>query len=144
MHFLVSVIDIIRQSAFPFNEQTLQKQTERRDYRLSVWPSLDHMSIMVLLTRDTGIRPPFQGTLSFRGSSYINSVNERDIHQASLSICIGQQSPDDQDRKGAKVPFQELINEGYEISENQILANVSADKIDMVMAHIICAREELV
>ncbi len=45
-------------------------------------------------------------------------------------------------RKGAKVPFPEQLCEGYEIRENMITANISANKIEMVMAHFICMRSE--
>lgn len=45
-------------------------------------------------------------------------------------------------RKGANVPFPDKLVEGYEIGKDRILANVSADKIEMVMAHFICLHEE--
>ena len=45
-------------------------------------------------------------------------------------------------RKGSKVPFPEQLQEGYEIRNNMITANISADKIEMVMAHFICMRNE--
>ena len=45
-------------------------------------------------------------------------------------------------RKGCKVPFPEMLEEGYEISDNQIIANVSADKIETVMAHFIRIHDE--
>lgn len=45
-------------------------------------------------------------------------------------------------RKGCKVPFPEMLEEGYKISENKITANVSADKIETVMAHFICMHRE--
>lgn len=46
-------------------------------------------------------------------------------------------------RKGCKVSFPEKLFEGYTFnSENSICANVSADKIDMVMAHFICMHDE--
>ena len=45
-------------------------------------------------------------------------------------------------RKGCKVPFPEMLEEGYEVSDNQITANISADKIEMVMAHFICTHQE--
>ncbi len=45
-------------------------------------------------------------------------------------------------RKGSKVPFPEQLQEGYEIRDNMITANISADKIEMVLAHFICMRDE--
>ena len=45
-------------------------------------------------------------------------------------------------RKGCKVPFPEKLEEGYKIADNQIIANVSADKIEDVMAHFICEHKE--
>lgn len=45
-------------------------------------------------------------------------------------------------RKGCKVPFPEMLEEGYKTFGNMIIANVSADKIKAVMAHFICTHPE--
>ncbi len=45
-------------------------------------------------------------------------------------------------RKGAKVPFNEKLYEGYERKENYIYANVDTDKIIDVLNHFIVIHEE--
>lgn len=45
-------------------------------------------------------------------------------------------------RKGCTVPFPEKLEEGYCVSDGYIIANVSADKIEEVMAHFICMQQE--
>ena len=45
-------------------------------------------------------------------------------------------------RAGCKVPFPEKLFEEYMLKENQIIANISADKIKAVMEHFICIHEE--
>ena len=45
-------------------------------------------------------------------------------------------------RAGCKVPFPEKLFEEYMLTENQIVANISADKIRTVMEHFICIHEE--
>ena len=45
-------------------------------------------------------------------------------------------------RTGCKVPFPERLFEEYMLMENQIIANISADKIKAVMEHFICIHEE--
>lgn len=45
-------------------------------------------------------------------------------------------------RKGCKVPFPEALSEEYMLAEDQILANISADKIEDMMAHFICMHDE--
>ena len=44
-------------------------------------------------------------------------------------------------RAGCKVPFPEKLFEEYMLMENQIIANISADKIKAVMEHFICIQE---
>ena len=45
-------------------------------------------------------------------------------------------------RAGCRVPFPEKLFEEYMLMENQIIANISADKIRTVMEHFICIHEE--
>ena len=45
-------------------------------------------------------------------------------------------------RAGCRVPFPEKLLEEYMLTENQIIANISADKIRTVMEHFICIHEE--
>ena len=45
-------------------------------------------------------------------------------------------------RAGCSVPFPEKLFEEYMLTENQIIANISADKIKTVMEHFICIHEE--
>ncbi len=45
-------------------------------------------------------------------------------------------------KKGCSVPYPEKLKEGYEILENQIVANVSVDKIEEIMQHFICTHDE--
>ena len=45
-------------------------------------------------------------------------------------------------RAGCRVPFPEKLSEEYMLMENQIIANISADKIRTVMEHFICIHEE--
>ena len=45
-------------------------------------------------------------------------------------------------RTGSKVPFPEKLSEEYMVTENRIIANVSADKIKDVMEHFILMHEE--
>ncbi|MBR5112793.1 MAG: hypothetical protein IK097_05145 [Clostridia bacterium] len=45
-------------------------------------------------------------------------------------------------RAGCRVPFPEKLFEEYMLTENQIIANISADKIKSVMEHFICIHEE--
>ena len=45
-------------------------------------------------------------------------------------------------RAGCRVPFSEELFEEYMLMENQIIANISADKIRTVMEHFICIHEE--
>ena len=45
-------------------------------------------------------------------------------------------------RAGCRVPFPEKLFEEYMLMENQIVANISADKIKAVMEHFICIHEE--
>jgi hypothetical protein len=40
-------------------------------------------------------------------------------------------------KSGCSVPFPELLEEGYMVQENQIIANVGLDKIDSVIQHFI-------
>lgn len=39
-------------------------------------------------------------------------------------------------RAGCKVPFPEKLSEEYMLIENQIIANISADKIKDIMNHL--------
>lgn len=45
-------------------------------------------------------------------------------------------------RIGCHVPFPEKLAEGYMLNRNQIIANVSADKIMDLMEHFICIHNE--
>ena len=45
-------------------------------------------------------------------------------------------------RTGCKVPFPEKLSEEYMLADNQIVANISADKIRAVMEHFICIHNE--
>ena len=45
-------------------------------------------------------------------------------------------------RAGCRVPFPEKLFEEYMLMENQIIANISADKIRTVMEHFFCIHEE--
>lgn len=45
-------------------------------------------------------------------------------------------------RTGCRVPFPEKLFEEYMLMENQVIANISADKIRTVMEHFICIHEE--
>ena len=45
-------------------------------------------------------------------------------------------------RTGCKVPFPDMLAEGYTIEESRITANISADKIKSVMEHFICIHDE--
>ena len=45
-------------------------------------------------------------------------------------------------RAGCRVPFPEKLFEEYMLMENQIIANISADKIRTVIEHFICIHEE--
>ena len=45
-------------------------------------------------------------------------------------------------RAGCKVPFPEKLSEEYMLIENQIIANISADKIKDIMNHFIYIHEE--
>ena len=45
-------------------------------------------------------------------------------------------------RAGCRVPFPEKLFEEYMLMENQIIANISADRIRTVMEHFICIHEE--
>ena len=45
-------------------------------------------------------------------------------------------------RKGCKVPFPELLSEGYAYKAPWFTANVSADKIKMLLAHFITMHDE--
>ena len=45
-------------------------------------------------------------------------------------------------RAGCRVPFPEKLFEEYMLMENQVIANISADKIRTVMEHFICIHEE--
>jgi len=45
-------------------------------------------------------------------------------------------------RKGCAVPFPEKRSEGYQIFEKQITANVSADKMKMLLADFIAIHDE--
>ena len=45
-------------------------------------------------------------------------------------------------RKGAKVPFPDMLSEGFEVGSGRITANVSAEKIEAVMEDFIRMREE--
>ena len=45
-------------------------------------------------------------------------------------------------RKGCKVPFSEKLSEEYMLTDHQITANISADKIKAVMEHFICIHNE--
>ena len=40
-------------------------------------------------------------------------------------------------RKGFKVPFPEMLSEGYQRLNNQLIANVNADKIEEMLTHFI-------
>lgn len=45
-------------------------------------------------------------------------------------------------RKGNKVPFPEMLSEGYMHEDDRITANVSADKLKAVLAHFIAVHKE--
>ena len=45
-------------------------------------------------------------------------------------------------RTGCRVPFPDKLSEGYKVNGNQLVANVSADKIKSVMEHFICIHDE--
>ena len=45
-------------------------------------------------------------------------------------------------RKGCKVPFPEKLSEGYMLLNNQIVANISADKVCTAIEHFICIYDE--
>ena len=45
-------------------------------------------------------------------------------------------------REGSKVPFPEKLEEGYRIEDNQITANIGADKIKSVLEHFIFIHNE--
>lgn len=45
-------------------------------------------------------------------------------------------------RKGCKVPFPDKLAEGYQVGDNNIIANVNADKIKDVLEHFIRTHEE--
>ena len=45
-------------------------------------------------------------------------------------------------RTGCRVPFPDKLSEGYMVNGNQLVANVSADKIKSVMEHFICIHDE--
>ena len=45
-------------------------------------------------------------------------------------------------RTGCEVPFPEKLSEEYMLTDSQIIANISADKIKEVMEHFICIHEE--
>lgn len=45
-------------------------------------------------------------------------------------------------RKGCKVPFPEKLSEEYMLTDHQITANISADKIKKIMEHFICIHNE--
>ena len=45
-------------------------------------------------------------------------------------------------RKGCKVPFPEKLSEEYMLTDHQITANISADKIKKIMKHFICIHNE--
>lgn len=45
-------------------------------------------------------------------------------------------------RKGCRVPFPEMLSEGYEYRELRYIANINADKIEMLLAHFIAIHDE--
>ena len=47
-------------------------------------------------------------------------------------------------RTGCRVPFPEELFEEYMLMGNQIIANISADKIRTVMEHFICIHESII
>jgi len=45
-------------------------------------------------------------------------------------------------KSGCSVPFPKLLEEGYMVQENQIVANIGIEKIDSVMQHFIAMHKE--